>query len=83
MEAKTLKVGDKIMYRGSFGRGFPESVKIEGIELCEEGEKYGVQVDEILWSLKDRCVFNLDNGKWAYGTQIDSRITYRKEAQSA
>ena len=46
--------------------------KITGIELCEEpGLKEGIRVKQMFIDLKDRCVFDLDNGHWAYGYQID------------
>jgi hypothetical protein len=35
--------------------------KVTGIELCKNGEKYGI----------DRCTFDLDNGHWAYGYQVE------------
>jgi hypothetical protein len=68
---KTAKVGQKVKYRGDFGHGPIEVVKIEEIELCEnEHEKYGELVDEV--DVKDlrRCCVGLDNGHWAYGYQI-------------
>lgn len=46
--------------------------KIKKIELCEKvGDKYGIEVKEIYTDLVDRCVFDLDNGHFAYGDQID------------
>ena len=46
--------------------------KITKIELCEKvGEKYGIEVKEIYTDLVDRCVFDLNNGHFAYGDQID------------
>lgn len=68
---KIVKVGQKVKYRGDFGSGHVEVVKLEGIELCEdEHEKYGEPVDEV--DVKDlyRCCVSLDNGHWAYGYQI-------------
>ena len=68
---KTAKVGQEVKYRGDFGHGPIEVVKLEEIELCEnEHEKYGEPVDEV--DVKDlyRCCVSLDNGHWAYGYQI-------------
>ena len=46
--------------------------KIKKIELCEKvGDKYGIEVKEIYTDLVDRCVFDLANGHFAYGDQID------------
>ena len=46
--------------------------KITKIELCEKvGDKYGIEVKEIYTNLVDRCVFDLNNGHFAYGDQID------------
>lgn len=46
--------------------------KITKIELCEKvGDKYGIEVKEIYTDLVDRCVFDLNNGHFAYGDQID------------
>lgn len=46
--------------------------KITKIELCEKvGDKYGIEVQAIYTDLVDRCVFDLNNGHFAYGDQID------------
>ena len=72
---KTIKVGMTVIYRGSWGYDAPEKVKIEGIELCDcEGCKYGEPVDEVPVEDVRRCTFDLDNGHWAYGFQIDEII---------
>ena len=67
----SVKVGQKVKYRGNFGSGPIEVVTLESIELCEdEHEKYGTPVDEVdVWDL-NRCCVCLDNGHWAYGYQI-------------
>jgi hypothetical protein len=66
-----LAVGDKVMWRGGFGRDPAREVTIEAIELCEsEHEKYGIDVQEVFLSDKNRAVFTLNTGNWAYGTQI-------------
>jgi hypothetical protein len=45
--------------------------KVQHIEFCEkEGMKEGVPVEKIFVKDKDRCVFDLDNGHWAYGYQV-------------
>ena len=62
---KTLKIGDTVISK----HGVAEILKIE---LCEKpGHKYGIDVKEIYVDLVDRCVFDLNNGHFAYGDQID------------
>ena len=88
-----IKIGSKVMYRGSFGIGFPEKVTIESIDMCEkEGDKYGDAVESIDWDMKNYGCFTLSNGHWCYGRQIDLlldeeepeeeievRVTFRSE----
>ena len=88
-----IKIGSKVMYRGSFGMGCPEKVTIESIGMFEkEGEKYGDTVESIDWDMKNYGCFTLSNGHWCYGGQIDSlldeeepeeeievRVTFRSE----
>ena len=88
-----IKIGSKVIYRGTFGMGYPEEVTIEGISKCEfEGDKNGTPIDEIPFDEKDNCIFDLDNRHWCYGKQIDSlldeeepkeeievRVTFRSE----
>ena len=45
--------------------------KITDIELCQNGEKYGIPQKKIFVEDKNRCTFDLDNGHWAYGDQIE------------
>lgn len=65
-----LKVGDKVMWRGGFGTEIPKVATVKSIELCEPGEKYGEDVSEASWSERNRLVVDLDNGHWAYGSQL-------------
>lgn len=66
-----VKVGDKVMWRGSFGMGPQKPATITGLELCEERRtKYGVSVPAALWDYKEYLLVSLDNGHWAYGEQI-------------
>ena len=88
-----IKIGSKVMYRGSFGMGCPEKVTIESIDMCEkEGDKYGDAVESIDWDMKNYGCFTLSNGHWCYGEQIDLlldeeepeeeievRVTFRSE----
>jgi hypothetical protein len=60
-----LKVGQKIF--GKFGWA-----KIKNIVLVEVvGEKEGIEVQEVWMNLIERCVFDMDNGHFEYGSDID------------
>ena len=88
-----IKIGTKVIYRGTFGMGYPEEVTIDGISKCEfEGDKNGTPIDEIPFDEKDNCIFDLDNRHWCYGKQIhgvinqpedrpdsEVRVTFRSE----
>ena len=93
MARKEIKIGSKVLYRGTFGMGYPEEVTIEGIDKCKkERDKYGDAVESIDWDMKNYGCFTLSNGHWCYGGQIDSlldeeepeeeievRVTFRSE----
>ena len=66
-----LKVGDKVMWRGSWGRDSPKEVKVAGIEVdCKY--KSGDAVDWVDWEdvKSGEVIVDLDNGHWGYGSQI-------------
>jgi len=68
-----LTVGDKVMWRGSWGKDQPKEVIIEDIEICREGCKNGRPIKSVDWdTVKEgrKIVVNLDNGHWAYGNQL-------------
>lgn len=67
-----LKIGDKVMWRGAWGKEPAEEAIIDGIELCPDGGKYGDAVESVTWSTVKNggVVVSLDNGHWAYGHQI-------------
>lgn len=70
-----VKVGMKVVYRGSWGTGPRATAEILDMELCEsEHEKYGEPVSEV--SIKDlrRCCLDLSDNHWAYGYQIEEII---------
>ena len=71
-----LKIGDKVNWRGDFGTAEPREAIVEGIDLTRGG-KYGDPVNEIEWSqVYDRnVVVTLDNGHWAYASQISEVLT--------
>lgn len=68
---KTLKIGSKVVYRGAWGTAFPKESEIEGIQLCENGDKYGEDIEECNEDNYENCVFDLTDGHWCYGYQID------------
>ena len=64
-QRKLIKKGTKVLTK--FGEA-----KVVSIDLCQqEGDKEGIRVDKIWVDLKDRCVFDMDNGHWAYGYQVE------------
>ena len=71
----TIKVGMKVVYRGSWGVGARTKSKIIGMELCEGiHEKYGEEVDEVSVNDWERVVLDLADGHWAYGYQLEEII---------
>ena len=67
----TLKVGDKVLWRGSWGAESPVKVTVISIDRVSPGEKYGEPVDSMDWDEVPRyAVVSLDNGHWAYGQQL-------------
>ena len=68
-----IRVGDTVIWKGSWGSDPAKEAKVLKIERCRKGEKYGKQVDSIGEYELDRAVFDLDNGHWAYGYQIQMK----------
>lgn len=72
--AEKLKVGDEVLWRGSWGKDPAKITKVVEIEVCEGGRKYGEPVESIEWKgVLDGTVnitVSLSNGHWAYGTQL-------------
>jgi hypothetical protein len=73
MKEDTLKVGDKVRWRGSWGMDAEQIVTVLGIDIDCGGTKYGTEVDEAPWSkIQGRdATLDLDSGHWAYGEQIE------------
>ena len=65
-----LKVGDEVIWRGSWGNDLPKVVKVTCIEVND------INVSSIEWvnSGSRNVVVDLDNGHWAYGFQIAKKI---------
>jgi hypothetical protein len=75
MSNEILKVGDKVMWRGAWGKEIPKEAMVTEMELCGVGQKYGKPISSAKWTTveNDKVVVTLDNGHWAYGNQL-SRI---------
>ena len=74
-EPAVLRVGDTVKWKGSFGADPWEYAQVLSIELCEPGNKYGDEVESVPWAVCSReVVVNLNNGHWAYGTQIAPKL---------
>ena len=63
-DRKFIKIGTKVNTQWG-------EAKVTGIELCENGEKYGIDIDKIFVADKNRCTFDMDYGHWSYGYQIE------------
>lgn len=70
----TLKIGDAVIWRGSWGTDVPRVAIVSEIEQTrEQNDKYGVAVDSVPWA-KVRAgyaVVSFENGHWAYGYQLE------------
>lgn len=72
MKPDKIKIGDVVNWCGNFGTAPARPAIVTEIELCQrERDKYGTPVNEIYTTLKNFCVFSLDTGNWAYGSQIE------------
>ena len=60
---KYIMIGTKVDTRWG-------EAKVTGIELTQNGEKYGIDMKQVFVEDKDICVFDMDNGHWSYGYQI-------------
>ena len=66
-----IRQGDTVWWRGSFGNDGWEKAKVHRIELVRPGQKEnGLLVPWVPTTIIENCVFDLDNGHWAYGYQI-------------
>jgi hypothetical protein len=70
-----LRIGDMVMWRGAWGSEPAKVAKVTGIEVCAVGTKNGMSVSNAKWTTvksgKKTIVVDLDNGHWAYGSQLD------------
>lgn len=73
MSNDIIKIGDTITYRGCFGSGPEETVKVEGLTITQyPRDKYGDNVQEVSVDLvkQNRVLFLLDNNHWCYSEQV-------------
>lgn len=71
--ANMLNLGDTVNWKGGFGSDPAQPAKVQIIELVEAGSKYGRSVGQVDWErVKEgrTVVVTLDNGSWAYGSQL-------------
>jgi hypothetical protein len=71
MNRRTTKMERQYIMIGTKVNSNHGEAKVTGIELCKNGEKYGIDMPKVFVEDKDRCTFDLDNGHWAYGYQVD------------
>ena len=71
-EETLIKIGSKVMWRGSWGTDPAVEATVVGIERTEEPHEKegGTPVESIEFYDRDYAVFDLDNGHWCYGNQI-------------
>ena len=74
-----LSVGDKVVHRGSWGRGNPEIAKVTEIQLNED-EGTDNYITTISWECfharPREYVVSLSDGHWAYAFQINPLGVY-------
>lgn len=69
-ESKAIKVGDWVWWTPAYGRP-PEPQRIRFIDACSKpGIKEGVPVEQVSQAEFRNCVFSLENGRWAFGTNL-------------
>jgi len=70
----TLRTGDEVMWRGSWGSNAPQKVTVRTIQVNEEnGSKEGTLVNSIDWGLTSERNIIVDfdeNTHWAWGFQV-------------
>ena len=79
-QQQIISVGDTVIYRGNFGKGHEEIVKVTGLSvLLKPRDKYSV-IDEGIDSVtygqvqENRVIFDFDNERWAYADQIVGKV---------
>jgi len=69
-DTEILEIGDVVSWRDNYGKEEPKNVTVKTITLYY-GDKE-VSLEEFPWSGidGDSIIVSLENGKWAYGSQI-------------
>jgi hypothetical protein len=70
----TVSIGDRVVWRGSFGMDAPKGAVIETMEVTDTPRcKYGTPASTVTTDLirSNRVVFGLTNGHWCYSEQIE------------
>lgn len=73
MSAGVLRVGDEVIWRGSWGTAAPQRARVVGLQRTNvQRSKQGRDVDELPWAVvrANYAVADLDNHSWAYGDQL-------------
>lgn len=69
--AKQIKIGSRVMWRGSWGDDPAVETTVERIEQTAKPRcKEGVEVAFIDFDERDCSIIDLANGHWCYGDQI-------------
>ncbi len=71
-----LRVGNTVLWRGNFGTAEPIEAKVKYIQKnFENGSKDGKQVSSIDWDkvTERNVIVDLDNGHWAWASQITEK----------
>ena len=71
---KKVKIGDEVLYVP--WRGSNRTAKIQAIEICRRGEKYGRSVNRCDLDINPYGVVELSNGHWCYFDQIKHVIKH-------
>jgi len=73
MSHRVVRVGDRVRWSGGFGRLAAEECTVARMELTMPGAAHGQKINEADEELmkSGRVIFDLNNGHWAYGYQIE------------
>ena len=50
------------------------TAKVTGIELCNNGAKYGIALVKVFIEDKYSCTYNFDHGHYQYGAQVTALL---------
>ena len=83
--SETLRIGDRVMWRGGWGNHAARPAQVVRLTRCAPGEKEGGhEIDAAPWALvvvpASGYVVDLDNGHWAYGEQLRPAVRLRERS---